>query len=234
MAVGDSQLGKLTLEIVSTLNRERVDVPGFVDGKLEVPFNPTELSMDRETTFAEVAIPGLDAPVIQYVRGGGDKLNLELFLDVTDLMENGLVKDGSSVRDRYVAPLERLMVQHEKLHAPPVVSVSWGAQVLLRGAVATSLSVKYTLFDTMGRAVRATATLGLRQYTTAAQQIAEAGLQSPDLTNVATVREGDTLPAIAFREYGDASRWRPIAEANGLSSPLALVPGQPLVVPKVV
>ena len=89
-------------------------------------------------------------------------------------------------------------------------------------------------FGFMGRAVRATATLGLRQYTTAAQQIAEAGLQSPDLTNVATVREGDTLLAIAFREYGDASRWRPIAEANGLSSPLALVPGQPLVVPKVV
>jgi nucleoid-associated protein YgaU len=101
-------------------------------------------------------------------------------------------------------------------------------------AVATSLSVKYTLFDTRGRPVRATANLSLREHRSASAQLAEMRLASPDLTNVSIVRAGDTLPAIAFREYGDAAQWRPIAEANALSNPLALTPGAQLVVPKIV
>lgn len=228
----DKNLGKLTIEILKTPRGQAIEVRGFPNGKLEVQFNPTEYTIDRETTFAEVAVPGLDAPVIQYVRGGGDKLKLELFLDVTDSMENGVAKDGASVKELFVEPLERLMLQHEKLHAPPIVCLTWGSTVLLPAAVANSLSVKYTLFDTLGRPVRATATLGVRQYATASRQLADAGLQSPDLTNVATVRQGDTLPAIAAREYGNATRWRQIAEANRITNPLALTPGQPLVVPK--
>jgi len=101
-------------------------------------------------------------------------------------------------------------------------------------AVALSLSLKYTLFDTKGRPVRATASLTLREHRSASQQIAESRTQSPDKSNVATVRAGDTLPAIAFREYGDATLWRPIANANRLANPLALSPGQELLVPKVV
>jgi nucleoid-associated protein YgaU len=59
------------------------------------------------------------------------------------------------------------------------------------------------------------------------------GLMSPDKTNYVTVRDGDTLPAIAYREYGDATQWRPIATANDLSNPLALTPGASLVVPRI-
>lgn len=232
MGASEKNLGKLTIRILSTVHQQPIAVQGFDRGLLEVQFNPTEYSVDKETTFAEVAVPGLDSPVLQYVRGGGDKLKLELFLDVTDLMDNGVVTDGSSVRDRFVAPLERLMLQHEKLHAPPVVSLFWGDTVLMASAVATSLSVKYSLFDTLGRPVRATASLSVRQHTTASRQIAEAGLQPADSTSIITLREGDTLPSIAAREYGDASKWRPIAEANGVANPLALTPGQSLVVPK--
>jgi nucleoid-associated protein YgaU len=223
-----SHLGKLAILIL-----DDVEVPGFFARRLEALFNPTELTTERQTTFAEVAIPGLDAPVIQYVRGNGQTLNVELFFDITDLMEGGLVKDGSSVRTRYIAPLERLMLQHPTLHAPPRVRLVWGATVLLRSAVATSLNVTYSLFDTLGRPVRATAKVGFKLATSASLQLAEMSLTSPDRTNVATVREGDTLPSIAFREYRDASRWRAIAEANGLSNPLALTPGTALVVPRI-
>jgi hypothetical protein len=220
--------GKLTILLL-----DDVVVPGFTGRRFEALFNPTELTSERNTTFAEVAIPGLDSPVLQYVRGNGQTLNVELFFDLTDAMENGLVKDGSSVRSRYIVPLERLMLQHPELHAPPRVRLVWGANVLVRSAVAKSLSVTYSLFDLLGRPVRATAKLGFTLHTGASLQLAEMGLTSPDRTNVATVREGDTLPAIAHRAYGDATRWRAIAEANGLTSPLALVPGAALVVPKI-
>lgn len=232
MASLEQKLGMLTIAIVSKIGGMRVEVPGFGNGQLEVQFNPTEYTKERTTTFAEVAIPGLDAPVIQFVRGGGDKVSFELLLDSTDMMADGVVADGNDVRTRFVEPLERLMLQHEKLHAPPVVELAWGKSII-DSAVATSLTVKYTLFDTTGAPVRATANMQFRQNTSAAEQIATAHLQSPDLTNVTTVREGDTLPSIAYREYGDSTLWRPIASANSISNPLELVPGQELVVPKV-
>src|SRR5689334_11679829 len=88
-------------------------IPGFVNGQLEVEFNPTEYSIDRESTFAEVPIPGLDSPILQYVRGGGDKMSFELFLDTTDSMQDGALPPSESVRDKLVRPLERLLLQHE-------------------------------------------------------------------------------------------------------------------------
>jgi hypothetical protein len=235
MSVVERELSKLTIVVLPVSGgKERPDVPGFHNGRLEVLFNPTEYSIDRETTFAEVAIPGLDSPVLQYVRGNGDKMTFELFLDVTDTMQDGKVVTGQSVRESFVRPLELLMLQHEKLHAPPPVQILWGKEVVMESAVATTLSVKYTLFDSAGLPVRATANLTLREHRSAAAQLAERHLQSPDLTNVATVRAGDTLPAIAFREYGDATLWRPIAVANAIANPLALAPGESISVPKIV
>jgi hypothetical protein len=234
MAELEKRLSKLTLELLASLGAgQQPEVPGFDEGKLEVPFNPTEYSIDRETTFAEVAIPGLDAPVLQYVRGNGDRMTFELFLDVTDTMKDGQVETGQSVRDLFVEPLQHLLLQHEELHAPPPVRVLWGNTIVMQSAVATSLSVKYVLFDTEGLPVRATANLTLREHHSAADQLGDRRLESPDLTNVATIRQGDTLPAIAFREYGDARQWRQIGVANDLSNPLALTPGEQIVVPKI-
>jgi hypothetical protein len=43
--------------------------------------------------------------------------------------------------------------------------------------------------------------------------------------------EGDTLHAVAFREYGDAAAWRDIAAANGIDDPLRVAPGTRLLLP---
>ncbi len=229
LGIGSSSLGTLTIVVL-----DPVSVNGFVGGTtFSAKFNPSDYSVERETSFAETAIPGLNAPVLQYVRGNGDKVNLELFFDITDLMVDGQVSDGSSVRETYIAPLERLMLQDATLHAPPRVQLIWGTTVIQSCCVATSLAVTYTLFDVRGSPVRATAEMGFRQADSAATQLGQMGLTSPDKVNVAVVREGETLPAIAFREYGDATQWRAIALANDITDPLDLAPGTSLVVPRI-
>jgi nucleoid-associated protein YgaU len=52
-------------------------------------------------------------------------------------------------------------------------------------------------------------------------------------TNTYTVKAGDTLSAIAKREYGDASQWRKIYEANRdqIDNPDLIHPGQELKIP---
>src|SRR5690349_10221427 len=116
MSSVERELAKLTIVVLPSIGgREAPTVQGFTNGRLEVLFNPTEYSIDRDTSYAEIPIPGLDTPVLQYVRGNGDKMSFELFLDVTDRMEDGQVVTDQSVRELFVDPLELLLVQNEKL-----------------------------------------------------------------------------------------------------------------------
>ena len=48
---------------------------------------------------------------------------------------------------------------------------------------------------------------------------------------VHTVVAGDSLPGVAWREYGDPTLWRPIAESNGIDDPMCLPAGTVLLVP---
>jgi nucleoid-associated protein YgaU len=46
------------------------------------------------------------------------------------------------------------------------------------------------------------------------------------------VQPGETLDRISSRYYGDATRWRQIASANGITDPLALRSGTLLSIPR--
>ena len=42
---------------------------------------------------------------------------------------------------------------------------------------------------------------------------------------------GDSLHAVAFREYGDPNLWRGVAAFNGIDDPLRVAPGTRILVP---
>jgi nucleoid-associated protein YgaU len=46
------------------------------------------------------------------------------------------------------------------------------------------------------------------------------------------IQKGETLDRISARHYGDSTKWRLIAEANGITDPLTLRPGAFLSIPK--
>ena len=60
-------------------NLSKVPTPPSV----EVQFNPTEYGIDRGASYAELQVPGLRTPLLQFVRGEAQTLTLELFLDGT-------------------------------------------------------------------------------------------------------------------------------------------------------
>ncbi|HWE27544.1 MAG TPA: peptidoglycan-binding protein, partial [Polyangia bacterium] len=55
---------------------------GYAD--FSVPYNPNELTFDKQMQYAEITIPGLDAPLQQFVRGNAERLTIELFFDSTE------------------------------------------------------------------------------------------------------------------------------------------------------
>jgi nucleoid-associated protein YgaU len=88
---------------------------------IELQYNPTELTWEKGAQIAEITIPGLDAPLQQFVRGNAEKLTLELFFDTTD---KGMGKGASSVT-RETDRIYQLIKIEPKRHAPPICTFVW-------------------------------------------------------------------------------------------------------------
>lgn len=189
--------------------------------KIQFRFNPTEYAISKSNSFAEIAIPGLNAPPVQFIRGGAEKLSFELLLDTSQE-----VKD---VRTEFVDKLRALMDIDEDLHAPPVLQFTWDKGIFT--GVMDSLNITYTLFAKGGFPVRAKASVSLKQYAPVKIQVRATSTNSPDVEKTTRVTVGDTLERIASAAYGDPARWREIARANDIDDPRSLSVGLELVIP---
>jgi len=190
--------------------------------RIPLRFNPTDYKLSKSNTFAEITIPGLEAPPLQYVRGGSETLTVQALVDTSDTLAN--------VRTTYVDAVRRLMRPDSKEHAPPIVRFVWDEAVFT--GVLEKLDVNYVLFAKDGVPLRAQLDLTLKEYRTAAQQVAETPRSSPTVEKSYVVRRGDTWPGIAFALYRRADVWRELAQANGISDPRDLRPGLVLTVPR--
>lgn len=203
---------------------EVFDPPGDAQQKLRIPlrFNPTEYKLSKGNTFAEITIPGLESPPLQYVRGTPESLSLEALVDTSDTLQD--------VRATYVDKLRDLMRPDDRLHAPPIVRFIWGEPVFT--AVLEKLDVTYQLFLPGGTPLRAKLDLTLKEYRRAAVQALERPGSSPTVEKSYVVRRGDTLASIAAGLYQQPGAWRELARANGITNPRDLRPGQVLTAPR--
>ena len=209
----------------------------------EVQYNPTEFSLDKGIQLAEIAIPGLDSPLLQFVRGQNEKLTVDLFFDTTDQGTGAGATSVTTLTDKIYS-----LVKIEPAgHAPPIVTFAWNAAFpgadlppgagnqrrnAFRGVV-DSCRQKFTFFSPEGVPLRATLTLSLREYKTLDEQLAQLNLSSPDRTHAHLTREGDTLSRVAAHYYTRAGDWRAIADANEIDDPRRLDPGLLLTVPSI-
>jgi hypothetical protein len=185
---------------------------------IPVMFNPEEYTLDLGNAFAEIAIPGLRTPPIQYVRGNARQLRMELFFDTYERQSDVRAEAGR---------ITALLDQEPTTHAPPVVLFSWGG--LNFTCVLESAAQRFTMFLDNGTPVRATVTVSFREYERVAVEIRHGSFVGPPA--VRTLLEGETLSQIAGEVLGDPGAWRAIAEANRIDDPRRLPVGLPIVVP---
>jgi LysM repeat protein len=195
--------------------------PNLPDPVIPLRFNPTEYQLQKANNFAEIAIPGLETPPIQFVRGASEKLSADVLVDTSDTLDD--------VRVAYVNKLRGLMNIDRELHAPPIVRFIWDTQVFL--GVLDSLNVTYVLFTPEGVPLRAKLSLSMKEYRPVEIQIKQNPTASANFDKTYVVRRGDTLSGIAFAMYRNSSAWRAIAAANQIQDPRTLAPGRALHIP---
>jgi LysM repeat protein len=187
---------------------------------IPVLFNPNQYSLDQANTLAEVGVPGLSAPILQYVRGNGRTLSMDLFFDTYEQRRD--------VR-KYTKRIYGLLDIRGPLHRPPICTFTWGGFSF--DCVLERVGGKFTLFLGDGTPVRATLSVSFKEFVEVEVLVRATPTESADHAKTYLVRRGDTLSSIAAAEYGDPTRWRPIAEANRMANPRLLPPGTRLVLP---
>jgi len=218
-----------------------------IEGGGEIPcwFNPKDYSVSKANEWTIKPVVGAGLPTAQFGGGQARELSLDLLFDASDSPDRS-VADVTDELFRAMEVRPELAAKSGKNSGrPPYVTFVWGKTVSFT-AVAKSLSVQYLLFRWDGTPIRAQAKLTLVQVEPARDATSRS---SPNATKPApqnpttmgigglrthVMRDGDTLQSIAYDAYGDATRWRAIAQANGIDDPMRLpARGATLAIPRV-
>lgn len=205
-----------------------------IEGGARVPclYNPETLSVGRRNNWSSNPMPGKGVSTLRYAGATSGWMRLDLVFDTTS--------DGTAVT-KHTGKILTLMDVDPNLPGsdatsnnarPPTVTFHWG-DLHSFVAVVADLQLTFTYFSSSGVPLRAHMQLELRQYEPSkafGPQNPTSGTPNPH--RVHRVQPGETLDRISARYYGDATRWRVLANANGLEDPLAVRPGAVLSVPR--
>jgi nucleoid-associated protein YgaU len=203
--------------------------PGGVLASVAFQFNPNRLSVSKTVEWRrQPSRMASESALPEFVGSGPKSLSVEVFLDATANHDNSVEQRVQQLMLACV-PTPRSLAA--KKPASPWVRFEWGsARTTSFDAVLSSLSVDYALFDVDGKPLRATCSLTLEEASVGpAGQNPTSGSREARRTH--RVVAGDSLPQLAWHEYGDATAWRVIAEANEIDDPAVLAPGTELLVP---
>jgi nucleoid-associated protein YgaU len=211
-----------------------IDIDGG-GGQIKCWFNPNEYSISKTNIWKVEPVVGASLPEPQFTGGLPRELTLELLFDSTDT-------DSLDVREVTNKLLKAMEVGEGGSGGsrPPNITFAWGQSIPFK-AVGRALTVRYTMFKEDGTPTRALANLTLMQAEKSQDSSGTPGGTSGggnpttrgiDAIKTHLVKDGDSLPSIAFDAYGDATLWRPIAEANGIDDPLRLRRGRRLAIPR--
>jgi nucleoid-associated protein YgaU len=198
---------------------EKAALTNTVTGEVvPVMFNPEEYAVERSNNFAQLDVPGLATPPLQYVRGSGGTLSMELFFDTT--------ADKSDVR-RATRRVASLLDKQPATQAPPLLLFIWGG--LAFQCVLEKVSQRFTLFREDGTPIRATLSVTFREHEPLRIEIEERGILGASPAGY-LVKAGQTLSQIAGELFGDPGQWRRLADANDVN-PRDLPAGLRLTIP---
>jgi hypothetical protein len=245
-----------------TLQKAKIRNLDFPDEEpIEVQFNPTELTFSKNAQFAEIAVPGLDAPIQQFIRGGTETFSIELFFDTT---ESGMGNNAVSVTPR-VNQFYQLVKQNPATHAPPKCLFIWGSPERQEEAETAGLvfemeyegeggterqlalveevssapywftfvveSIERRFLLFSPEGTPLRARLTVRMREYQTLEQMVAKLESADHTRTRIFKRRERLDRLSNQLYNTPAEWRRIAAANGIDDPRRIQPGTVLQIP---
>jgi len=234
--------GKLQKLIIRCFKDEKYseEIPEL---KYTALLNPEKYTQLYKTEYKREQASGNSATDPKFTCSLPADLDLELLFDRTGVIihygddpegssDDTVYKDqGNGIIDDIENFKKAVFDYNGDEHKPNYLMISWGS--LLFKGILTELSIDFKLFKPDGTPLRATARVKFISHVEAEKRAAGENNQSPDLTHVRLVKDGDTLPLMTFKIYGDSKYYLEVAKANNLSNFRKLVPGQEIIFPPI-
>ena len=200
-------------------------------------FNPSELKIKYENGYIDNKSIGVGKSPT-YKGPKPENLTIPLLFDNTLADGNAFMALMGTLLDTRETVVEQVEAFREKMfsvngdtHEANFLIISWG-DFLYKGQV-QCLEITYSAFKSDGEPLRAKVELKIKGSLDLQMKKAAAGLNSPDLTHSVVVKEGDSLPAIAYKVYGDSAYYLDLARVNGLKSFRKLEAGTRIIAPPI-
>ena len=217
-------------EFLNTGQLAKVKIKGYEDIEhngspkiFEAFVNPDEFTVNYSTNIDHTSAPGQTGTAGNFISSAPMELSLKFFIDGTNAA--GPLKNADSatatVAEKIVEFYEACGYNPNR-HRPRYVEIFWGELHLLRfnpeifHGCLKSVSINYKLFNQNGTPLRAIIQATYVEAIAAQKRDSAAKASSPDLTHIRTVQEGDTLPAMTQKIYGDFRYYLEVARVNGL------------------
>ena len=197
-------------------------------GEYNLLVNPENYKFKNEQQYTvSDTTNGSSAQSVKYKGGIAGLFEIGLFFDGT-----GVITD-EKVDDQIKKVKDLIYSYNGDIHEPNYLKVYWGTQSLFQGRL-KSWNINYTMLDMDGTPLRAEAKVVIIASISAKKKALEEKKSSADLTHVRTVLDGDNLPLMCYRIYGDSSYYIKVAQHNELTHFRDLKPGDIITFPPVI
>lgn len=203
-------------------------------GEYEVQINPENISLSYDQLPAKDDEPtsAAGAPLSpKNAAYNKQKIELNFTIDNSGAIPNKAEKirgaAGSSIKASIDQLLKVTIKPTRASHSPPFVKLQWG-KLMLVGKV-FDLTINYTYFNTQGDPVRAEISFSLVEEVD--EVVISREFQSPDITRIITIKDGDSLIALSEASYDDPKYYLQIAAYNNLPSFRGLKIGSQIEIP---
>jgi len=222
-------MSKDLMEIIAYSDNE---YSGSGTSSCTVQINPASYSHEHSISYNNTVSQGAPGATLKYKGTSPEKISFDIYFDATGAVSTASILDSQVPVDDQIQSFKDVCFTYNgDIHEPNYLIVSWGTLVFK--CKLTSLSISYTLFQSDGTPLRAKLSVSFEEAVDADLIAKEANNQSPDLTHLVEVKDGDTLPLICFRIYGDSSYYMEVAKYNNILNFRDIIPGTKIYLPPI-
>lgn len=200
------------------------------NGEFTTYMNPEKYTYHYKIEQNKTQASGTSDLAAKFSKKLPEELEIEFLFDRT-----GVLPDYPATRDGVIDDLNKfkdiILKYNGDEHKPNYLTITWGS-LLFKGSM-SDMSIEFKLFKSDGAPIRAVAKVKFTGFTEDKLRVARENNKSPDLTHYRIVKEGDTLPLMTYRIYGDSKYYLEVAKVNKLPNFRKLTAGQRLVFPPI-
>lgn len=211
------------------------------DGEFKTLLNPEQYKFNYKIEQNEDQASGTSAAAPRFNKALPEDLELEFIFDRTGVLvdygksgsadDNTFRDEGNGIIDDIEKFKKVIFDYNGDEHKPNYLIISWGT-LLFKGTL-SEMDITFKLFKPDGTPLRATARAKFKGFVEDDLRVAKENNSSPDLTHIREVKEGDTLPLMTFRIYGDSKYYLEVAKANRIPNFRKLTVGQKIFFPPI-